>query len=155
MTDCVDCRCDGIVTGLTGHQSLSAQNNDKVKQMALMLRDVQLCDLPDQSAKFAYAQWCFNKNLAEQLGWIASELAKKTAYDDSALRAENTKLKATLTKIINNLERSGAWQGGLDGDFVQDRNIASGNTNISGGSPEGSSYIYTSNDKTENDLAGG
>ena len=82
-------------------------------------------------------------------------MAKKTAYNDSALKAENTKLKATLTKIINNLERSGAWQGGLDGDFVQGRNIASGNINIFGGSPDGSSYIRTSNNKTENDLAGG
>jgi len=53
------------------------------------------------------------------------------AYDDADLRAENARLKNALMKIINNLTASGAWQGGLEGDFVPRRNIATGNINCS------------------------
>ena len=41
-------------------------------------------------------------------------------------------------KIINNLTASGAWQGGLEGDFVPRRNIATGNINLFGGTVDGS-----------------
>lgn len=68
------------------------------------------------------------------------------------------KLTDALTKILQNLQNSGAWTSKgniLDGNFVQNRNIATGNINVFGGTPDGNSYIRTNNGKTENDLVGG
>lgn len=68
---------------------------------------------------------------------------------------KNNDLNNTLTKLISNLEKSGAWAGGLKGNFKEDRNIATGNINIFGGTPDGNSFIRTNNGSTENDLSGG
>ena len=68
---------------------------------------------------------------------------------------KNDDLKGTLTKLISNLEKSGAWAGGLKGNFKEGRNIATGNINIFGGTPDGNSFIRTNNGSTENDLSGG
>lgn len=68
---------------------------------------------------------------------------------------KNNDLKDTLTKLISNLEKSGAWAGGLKGNFKEGRNIATGNINIFGGTPDGNSFIRTNNGSTENDLSGG
>lgn len=68
---------------------------------------------------------------------------------------KNNDLKDTLTKLISNLEKSGAWAGGLKGDFKEGRNLATGNINIFGGTPDGNSFIRTNNGSTENDLSGG
>lgn len=68
---------------------------------------------------------------------------------------KNNDLKDTLTKLIENLEKSGAWAGGLKGNFKDGRNIATGNINIFGGTPDGNSFIRTNNGSTENDLSGG
>lgn len=186
MSDCVNCQCEDIVVGKTACQSLLAQNDDKIKMHALVLRDSQMCDIVDQTAKFAYSQWCFNKNVSNQMCWLADNLGSKSPepikykggnlinvsddgtisftgtipsvpqpYNDSNLRAENEKLKRALTNIINNLQASGAWQGGLEGGFVSNRSIATGNINVFGGQPDGNYFIRTNNGSTENDLAGG
>lgn len=68
---------------------------------------------------------------------------------------KNNELKETLLKIVSNLENSGAWAGGLKGGFKEGRNIATGNINIFGGTPDGASFIRTNNGQSENDLAGG
>lgn len=68
---------------------------------------------------------------------------------------KNNDLKDTLTKIISNLESSGAWFGGLKGGFKDGRNLATGNINIFGGTPDGTSFIRTNSGQSENDLAGG
>lgn len=72
-----------------------------------------------------------------------------------ALENANTGLQNALRKIIENLEGSGAWTGGLTGGFNQGRNIATGNINLFGGTPDGNSFIRTNNGSTENDLSGG
>lgn len=154
MSDCVNCQCEDIVVGKSACQSLLAQNDDKIKMHALVLRDSQMCDIVDQTAKFAYSQWCFNKNVSNQMCWLANN-SGGGSYDDSALRAENEKLKRVLTKIVNNLQASGAWTGGLDGDFVPNRNIATGNINLFSNTVDGNSFIRTNSSNTENDLAGG
>lgn len=61
----------------------------------------------------------------------------------------------TLEKIINNLRNSGAWNGGLDGDFNPNRNIATGNINLFGGTQDGESFIRTNNGQSENDVTVG
>lgn len=69
---------------------------------------------------------------------------------------EYEKLKNTVIKMVNNLRNSGAWEGDLfNGGFKPNRNIATGNINIFGGTPDGDSFIRTNNTSTENDLAGG
>lgn len=77
----------------------------------------------------------------------------KRQLQDQATK--NNDLKDTLTKLISNLEKSGAWSGGLKGNFKDGRNIATGNINIFGGTPDGNSFIRTNNGSTENDLSGG
>ena len=72
-----------------------------------------------------------------------------------ALENANAGLQNALRKIIENLEGSGAWTGGLTGGFNQGRNIATGNINLFGGTPDGNSFIRTNNGSTENDLSGG
>ena len=72
-----------------------------------------------------------------------------------ALENANAGLQNALRKIIENLEGSGAWSGGMAGNFNQGRNIATGNINVFGGTPDGNSFIRTNNGSTENDLSGG
>lgn len=72
-----------------------------------------------------------------------------------ALENANAGLQNVLRKIIENLEGSGAWTGGLTGSFNQGRNIATGNINLFGGTPDGNSFIRTNSGSTENDLSGG
>ena len=50
MTDCVNCKCSDIVVGKTACKSLLAQNDDVIKQHALILRDIQLCDIVDETS---------------------------------------------------------------------------------------------------------
>lgn len=152
MSDCINCQCEEIVPGLTACASLKKQNDDRIKLHSLVLRDTTLCDLPEQTSKAFYSQWCFNKNVTSQLCWLANN---SSGYDDSALKAENAKLKDALMKIINNLTASGAWQGGLEGDFVPNRNIATGNINLFSNTVDSDFFIRTNNGQTENDLAGG
>ena len=72
-----------------------------------------------------------------------------------ALETKVNRIESALNKIIENLENSGAWTGGLTGGFNSGRNIATGNINIFGGTTDGNSFIRTNNGQTENDLAGG
>lgn len=69
------------------------------------------------------------------------------------------KMYDDLSILLTNLKNSGAWvQTGatiFDGHMADNRNIATGNINIFGGSVDGGSYIRTNSGATENDLAGG
>ena len=73
--------------------------------------------------------------------------------------AEYNKLKGALETLLGNLKTSGAWQQTgatiFEGKFYNGRNIATGNINVFGGTVDGYHFIKTSNNKTENDLAGG
>ena len=73
--------------------------------------------------------------------------------------AEYNKLKGALETLLGNLKTSGAWQQTgatiFEGKFYNGRNIATGNINVFGGTVDGYHFIKTSNNQTENDLAGG
>jgi len=79
----------------------------------------------------------------------------KLKQEIQTLKEQGSKSEQALQKIITNLEQSGAWSGGLTGGFIQGRNLATGNINIFGGTPDGTSFIRTNNGQSENDLAGG
>lgn len=77
----------------------------------------------------------------------------------TTLKNEYNQLKDAFTALLQNLKNSGAWnQTGntiFEGSLRPDRNIATGNINLFGGTVDGSAFIRTNNGKTENDLAGG
>lgn len=68
-----------------------------------------------------------------------------------------------VNSIVDHLKKSGAWDTNatpsqstdIRGGLKDGINIAYGNINIFGGSPDGNSYIRTNSGQTENDLAGG
>lgn len=84
----------------------------------------------------------------------------KTYVDgqDNKLSAQLSEVKGALIKVLTNLKEAGAWNEDgtlINGNFVAGRHIANGNINVFGGTADGNSFIRTSNNATENDLAGG
>lgn len=73
------------------------------------------------------------------------------------LKAENQELRNGLQKIINNLHTSGAITTNVIStySFNTGRNIATGNINLFGGTPDGNSFIRTSSGSRENDITAG
>lgn len=103
-----------------------------------------------------------NDKLEKEIKKLDDRITKEVVKLNEHITAENNALKEriealenALRKIIENLEGSGAWSGGLTGGFNQGRNLATGNINVFGGTPDGASFIRTNNGSTENDLAGG
>lgn len=82
-----------------------------------------------------------------------------STQDFNNLKNEYNQLKGAFTALLQNLKNSGAWnQTGntiFEGSLRPDRNIATGNINLFGGTVDGNAFIRTNNGKTENDLAGG
>lgn len=66
-------------------------------------------------------------------------------------------LTSGLQKIVDNLFSSGAITSKNINNFTfnSNRNIATGNINLFGGTSDGNSFIKTSNSKTENDITAG
>ena len=68
-------------------------------------------------------------------------------------------LKEALTKLLEDLKNSGAWQQTgsniFAGRLYADRHIATGNINLFSNGTDTASFIRTNNTSTENDLAGG
>lgn len=95
------------------------------------------------------------KKLDDRITQEVVKLNERITNENNALKERIELLENALRKIIENLEGSGAWTGGLTGSFNQGRNIATGNINVFGGTPDGASFIRTNNGSTENDLAGG
>jgi orf15 protein len=102
------------------------------------------------------------KKVDDRITQEVTKLNERITTENNALKEKietlenaNIGLQNALRKIIENLEGSGAWIGGLTGGFNQGRNIATGNINVFGGTPDGNSFIRTNNGSTENDLAGG
>lgn len=104
-------------------------------------------------------QWNEIKKIWDEIQkiWDAIEELKNGMSDQNA---NMNKMLSAVEKILQNLKNSGAWtvpeSGSIwDGSMTADRNIATGNINVFGGTPDGSTFIRTNNTSTENDLAGG
>lgn len=178
---CNECKCKEVDV-LSGNTE--KQLNEKLKifnDLVCVIANTNCLDFPRVMAKAFYMLWCYLKDLTNILNalssgnatyddsdlrnrieelerLLASKVDNDTIYDDTQLRNRVNDLeneRAILGKIIANLEKSGAWQGGLNGNFVEGRNIATGNINLFGGTADGDSFIRTNNGETENDLAGG
>lgn len=104
-------------------------------------------------------QWNEIKKIWDEIQkiWDAIEELQNGMSDQNA---NINKMLNAVEKILQNLKNSGAWtvpENGTiwDGNMTADRNIATGNINVFGGTPDGSTFIRTNNTSTENDLAGG
>ena len=104
-------------------------------------------------------QWNEIKKIWDEIQkiWDAIEELQNGMSDQNA---HINKMLSAVEKILQNLKNSGAWtvpeSGSIwDGSMTADRNIATGNINVFGGTPDGSTFIRTNNTSTENDLAGG
>lgn len=104
-------------------------------------------------------QWNEIKKIWDEIQkiWDAIEELQNGMSDQNA---NINKMLNSVEKILQNLKNSGAWtvpeSGSIwDGSMTADRNIATGNINVFGGTPDGSTFIRTNNTSTENDLAGG
>lgn len=75
----------------------------------------------------------------------------------SNIKNDISNLTGGLQKIVDNLYQSGAiTTNNINNfDFKNNRNIATGNINLFGGTSDGNSFIRTSDNQTENDLTGG
>lgn len=151
MHDMNDCLLGGLLEKIDTIDVCDTKEAIKdLEKNLISIMDVMICS--------DCGQW-------EEIEKLWAEIAKIWAAIKALQdRIENTegnvdKISNALTKVLQNLKNSGAWnQTGdtiFDGSFNDNRNIATGNINIFGGTPDGSSYIRTNNGKTENDLAGG
>lgn len=99
-----------------------------------------------------------NDRITSEVNRLDSKIDNLREEFEAYKREQDGKTQAlehALMKLINNLENSGAWSGGLAGNLNSGRNLATGNINLFGGTADGSSFIRTNNGQTENDLAGG
>lgn len=100
---------------------------------------------------------------------VVKELSKTLTGMNERLNQLDTRAKDirnvtnAVNSIVDHLKKSGAWDPNatpsqstdIRGGLKEGINIAYGNINIFGGSPDGNSYIRTNSGQTENDLAGG
>lgn len=184
-TGCNDCKCEEVNDLSTDSKKKLEDKLRIFHDLVCVVMNANCLDLPRILGKFIYMLWCFLSDIYRLLTYLkdlidalakrlealeqaVGELKEKVQSLEGELSAvkeklsaleaavaEQAKLKKALEKIINNLESSGAWTGGLDGDFVPNRNIATGNINLFGGTVDGDSFIRTNSGQTENDLAGG
>lgn len=77
--------------------------------------------------------------------------------DITNIKNDVSNIKGGLQKIIDNLFESGAITSKNINNFTfkNDRDIATGNINLFGGTTDGNSFIKTSDNKTENDITAG
>lgn len=107
------------------------------------------------------ALWKEIEKLNNRCDQLTDDVANLKDYVDAQDNKINLKvgnIETALIKVLINLKEAGAWQEDgtlLNGNFVAGRHIANGNINVFGGQVDGSSFIRTSNNATDNDLAGG
>ena len=106
------------------------------------------------------------KYLLKEIEKLNIELDKQKKLNEqnkTEMDRRVTSLEKVLKNIVGNLRNAGAWDSqssieqdvDLSGGIKQGVNIAYGNINLFGGTPDGNSFIRTNNGSTENDLSGG
>lgn len=155
---------DGIKVGDTVEDFFSDQNNINRgiwKVIEVSGNNVKVQGIGNYSTSL-WKNLTFNANTRE-LSLSGGNKVTLPQYvspqEFNTLKNEYNQLKDAFTALLQNLKNSGAWnQTGntiFEGSLRPDRNIATGNINLFGGTVDGSAFIRTNNGKTENDLAGG
>lgn len=147
-----DCLIGGIAEKATSYNP--CEPNKMIEDLAkntMHVIDMLICS--------DCGQWNEIKKIWDEIQkiWDAIEELQNGMSDQNA---NMNKMLSAVEKILQNLKNSGAWtvpeSGSIwDGSMTADRNIATGNINVFGGTPDGSTFIRTNNTSTENDLAGG
>lgn len=147
-----DCLIGGIAEKATSYNP--CEPNKMIEDLAkntMHVIDMLICS--------DCGQWNEIKKIWDEIQkiWDAIEELQNGMSDQNA---NINKMLSAVEKILQNLKNSGAWtvpeSGSIwDGSMTADRNIATGNINVFGGTPDGSTFIRTNNTSTENDLAGG
>lgn len=73
MTDCINCKCRDISPSANMIE-YRALNEEKVKEVANAIRDLDGCDLPEYTAKGFYGLWCFNKALLAKIEYLEKQI---------------------------------------------------------------------------------
>lgn len=155
LNDMNDCLIGGMVERIPSYNSCDLDS-------ALMESLNNIMQMLDAIISGDSGQW-------ENVWEIWDEINKiKQRLDDierrlntrlDTLETTTSQINSALSKLLQNLADSGAWNhtdGNIfDGYLNANRNIATGNINLFGGTQDGSSFIRTNNGKTENDLVGG
>lgn len=155
LNDMNDCLIGGMVERIPSYNSCDLDS-------ALMESLNNIMQMLDAIISGDCGQW-------ENIWEIWDEIKKiKQRLDDierrlntrlDTLEATTGQINSALSKLLENLADSGAWnhtEGNIfDGYMNANRNIATGNINLFGGTQDGSSFIRTNNGETENDLVGG
>lgn len=155
LNDMNDCLIGGMVERIPSYNSCDLDS-------ALMESLNNIMQMLDAIIGGDCGQW-------ENIWEIWDEINKIKERLDDVERRLNTrldtleettgKINSALSKLLQNLADSGAWNhtdGNIfDGYLNANRNIATGNINLFGGTQDGSSFIRTNNGETENDLVGG
>lgn len=155
---------DGIKVGDTVEDFFSDQNNINRgiwKVIEVSGNNVKVQGIGNYSTSL-WKNLTFNANTRE-LSLSGGNKVTLPQYvspqEFNTLKNEYNQLKGAFTELLQNLKNSGAWnQTGntiFEGSLRPDRNIATGNINLFGGTVDGNAFIRTNNGKTENDLAGG
>ncbi len=150
LQDMNDCLIGGMVNDIPSFNSC-----DLDKALIESLNNIM--QLLDAIIAGDCGQWENIWAIWDEIAKIKARLDKIEARLDALEKTSGTMYNALL-KILQNLQNSGAWNGGdniFNGDFNSGRNIATGNINLFGGTQDGGSFIRTNNGKTENDLVGG
>jgi len=94
--------------------------------------------------------------LNKEIGNLQNDISNMKK-DISYLKDENKVLRGALQKIINNLNSSDAITNNNINTYAfrSGRNIATGNINLFGGTPDGNSFIRTNSGKSNNDITAG
>lgn len=91
--------------------------------------------------------------------WSPDYISLINALDDEIGNINNKyeELEKGLQKIVDNLYKSGAITNNNinNFEFKPNRDIATGNINLFGGTSDGNSFIKTSDKKTQNDITAG
>ncbi len=123
----------------------------KLVYEALLLHEKHL-ELHDQQIKE------LNDRVNENTEHIKELQDHVKQLQDQVNNIENivNQLKGNNDKLIQDLINSGAWEGSKEnGNLKPGRNIATGNINLFGGATDGTSFIRTNNNSSENDITAG
>lgn len=178
---CNDCDCKEVDVVSSKTKTQLEEKLRVFNDLVCVVANTNCLEFPKAMGKAIYLLWCYLKDLTNLIVYLIDR-GGGSPYDDTALKARITALEGrqdkdtdtvyddtsvrnrlttlenenlALKRIITNLEASGAWSGGITGNFRPNRNIATGNINIFGGTADGNSFIRTNSGQTENDLAGG
>lgn len=151
LNDMNDCLIGGMVERIPSYNSCDLDS-------ALMESLNNIMQLLDAIISGDCGQWENIWKIWDEIKKIKQRLdAIETRLD--TLETTTGQINSALSKLLQNLADSGAWkhtEGNIfDGYLNGNRNIATGNINLFGGTQDGSSFIRTNNGETENDLVGG